>query len=175
MCIRDRVNTVQILARNLLEVGQACTRADKYRVVFPEQLVHGLHAADDRIGADLHAQRLDGRDFLPHERLRQTELRDAVYQHAARGMQGFKDRDLIAELGKVACAGQTGWARADHGDLFSVLRDGFRFRQLICVLHAPVRDKALEAAYADWLALDAAYAFAPVSYTHLGRCSAVCW
>ena len=44
--------------------------------------------------------------------LGQTELGDAVDQHAAGGVQGLKDGDLIALLGQVAGAGQAGTGRS---------------------------------------------------------------
>ena len=45
-----------------------------------------------------------------------------VYEalHVAGGVLGLVDRDLIAQLGEVACSGQTGRARADDGDLVAI-------------------------------------------------------
>ena len=42
------------------------------------------------------------------------------YISAACDVQGLVDRDLIAQLGEVACGGQTGRACADDGDLVAV-------------------------------------------------------
>ena len=54
--------------------------------------------------------RLEAVDFLLHDGLGQTELRNAVHQHAARQMQRLENRDLIAQLRQVARrrSGRTG-------------------------------------------------------------------
>ena len=73
-------------------------------------------------------------------------------------MQGLVDGDLIAQLGQVACGGQTGRASADDGDLVAVPcgHDGGS----VDVFAMPVGHKALQAADAHGLVLDAAGALA---------------
>ena len=82
---------------------------------------------------------------LWHDGLGQTELGDAVDQHAAGGVEGLENGDLIAHLGQVAGAGQAGGAGADHGDLVAVglglLRHGVQH-----VLAVPVGHEALQTA-----------------------------
>ena len=119
-----------------------------------KQLVDGEHLADDHVGHDLDAHRLELFDLVSNDGLRQTEFRDAIDQNAAGGVQRFKDGDGVALLGKLGCARQTGGAGADDGNLDAV---GFRLlRHGVDVLAVPVGDKALETADGDRLALDAA-------------------
>ena len=59
-------------------------------------------------------------DLVGDDGLGQTELGDAVDQHAAGGVQGLEDGDVIALLGQVAGAGEAGGAGAHHGHLDAV-------------------------------------------------------
>ena len=43
-------------------------------------------------------------DLLLDDGLGQTELGDAVHQHAAGHMQGLVHGDFIAQLGQIACS-----------------------------------------------------------------------
>ncbi len=100
------------------------------------------------------AHLLEAVDLLLDDGLGQTELGDAVHQHAACDVQGLVDCDLIAQLGKVACGGQAGRACADDGDLVAV-----RLRHDGCsvdIFTVPVGHEALQTANANGLVLDAA-------------------
>ena len=88
----------------------------------------------------------------------QTELGDAVHQNAARNVQGFVDGDLVAQLCQVARDGQAGGASADDSDLVAIGRGGGGLGMYVVAV--PVGNKALQAANADGLALDAADALA---------------
>ena len=151
-------------AGDLLELRQTCAGADEHSLVAAdigivrEQLVDGQALADRRVAHDVDAERGELVDLLLHERLRQTELRNAVSQHAAGLMEVLIHGDLIAELGQIARAGKTGRAGADDCD--SVAVGGHLFGHLVRVLHRPVGDEALQTADADRLALDAAHALA---------------
>ena len=91
------IHAAEAFAGNLLEVRQTSARTDEHRVVaLFQQLFHRHGAADNRIRDDFHAQFADIVDFLLHERFRQTELRDAVHQHAAGGMERFVDGHVPA-------------------------------------------------------------------------------
>ena len=69
---------------------------------------------------ELDAQVLGrGLDFGPDDALGQTELGDAVDQHAARHMQRLEDRHLMPQLGQVDRAGQARRAGADDGHLLA--------------------------------------------------------
>ena len=90
--------------------------------------------------------------------LGQTELGDAVHQHAACNVQGFVYGNLIAQLGQVAGNGQAGRTCTDNCHLMAVrLRLSSRG---VDVFTVPVSHKALQAANADGFALDAAHALA---------------
>ena len=90
--------------------------------------------------------------------LGQTELGDAIHQHAARNVQSLVDGDLVAELGQIARDGQAGRACADNSDLVAIGRGGGGLGMYVVAV--PISDKALQAANADGLALDAADALA---------------
>ncbi len=97
-----RVNAVGLFARNVHEARQPGTRADKYRVVafFVEQFVDGYGFADDDVRFDLDAEALDVFNFLRDDLfLRQTEFRNSVNQNAARFVERFENRHVVALLG----------------------------------------------------------------------------
>ncbi len=146
-----------LLALDAHEPRKAGTGADKHRVkpLFVHQLVDGDGSSDDNVGLDLYAKALDVPDLLGNDLLlRQTELRDAVDENAARLVQGLEDRDVIAELCQVSCTGKAGRACADDGDLFAVLCLGRlgADAELLCL----VGNVALELSDGNGLALDAA-------------------
>ena len=119
-----------------------------------KQLVDGQDLADDHVGHDLDALRLQFFNLIGDDSLRQTELRNAVDQNAAGSVQRLKQGHRIALLGKQRRAGQAGRAGADDSDLDAV---GLSlFRHGVDVLAVPVGDKALQTADRDWLALVAA-------------------
>ena len=150
------VDALQALARDAHEAGQAGTgtHEDGLITVLTHQLVDGEHLADDHIALEIDAHLLEAVDLLLDDGLGQTELGDAVHQHAACDVQGFVDRDLIAQLGEVACGGQTGRACADDGDLVAVGRrhDGGS----VDIFTVPVGHEALQTANANGLVLDSA-------------------
>ncbi len=57
-----------------------------------------MHLANDHIALKFNAHLLQAVDLLLHDGLGQTELRDAVHQHAAGHMQGLVNGDLVAKL-----------------------------------------------------------------------------
>ncbi len=152
------IHAVEVFARNALKPRKSRATADEHRVepLFFEQFVQRDRAADDHVGLDFDPDVLQGFDFVPHELLGQTKLRNAVNEHAAGRMQRLEHRDLVAELAQIARTGQPRGAAADDRDLFAVIRQGFR--GLGAVRHCIVRHETLEPADADGLALDAAHA-----------------
>ena len=97
------------------------------KALLVHQLVDGEHPADDHVGLDLHAQLAQGVDLLLHDGLRETELRNAVDKHAAGKMKRLEYRDVVAFLGEVAGAGESGRAGTDDRDL-SAVGDGLADR-----------------------------------------------
>ena len=152
------VDALEALARDAHEAGQAGAGADEHGLEahVVEQLVDGQHLADDHVRLDVHAEGAEVVDLAVDDRLRQTELRNAVAEHAAGDVQRLVDRDLVAHARQIARAGQAGRAGADHGDLVAV--GGRRNGLLGVVLAVPVGDEALQTADAHRLALDAAHA-----------------
>ena len=150
------VHANQGLAGDLHEHGQARAGADEdgLEAVLLEQLGDGEHLADDHIQLNLHAHLLQLLHFPLNHRLGQTELGDAVAQHASGHMEGLKDGDLIAETGQLAGAGQAGGAGADDRYLVTVAGDSLDLF-VVAPEVGPVRNKALDAADSDGLTLDA--------------------
>ena len=73
---------------------------------FVKQLVDGYRFTDDHIGNNLDAQLFEGINFPLDDCFWQPELRNAIHQHAARHVEGFKYGDFIACLLEVARAGK---------------------------------------------------------------------
>ena len=88
------------LAGDAHKPGQTGAGADEHglKTHVLHQLVDGEHLADNHIGHDLHAQRFQLVHLALHDGLGETELRDAVDQNAAGGVECLKDGDLIALL-----------------------------------------------------------------------------
>ena len=154
------VDALQVLAGDVHEHGQAGAGADEHGLELHllHQLVDGDGPANHRVGLDLHAQVLQPVHFLLDDGLGQTELGDAVDQHAAGQVQGLEHGDLIPLPGQVAGAGQAGGAGADDRHAMAV--GGGSGRLLGGVGVVPVGHKPLQAADADGLALDAPDALA---------------
>ena len=66
---------------------------------------------------EVHAEVLQPGHLLGHDGLGQTELRDAVHQHAAHLVQRLEHGDVVPLPGQVAGAGQAGGAGAHHSHL----------------------------------------------------------
>ncbi len=69
-------------------------------------------------------------------------------------MKSFKYGNLVAELGKVACTGQSGGAGTYDSDFVSV--EGSGFGLLVAVIPVPVSDESLKTADSYGLAFDSA-------------------
>ena len=150
------IDAIGLFARNVHKPRQPGARADEYRVVafFVEQFVDGHGFADDDVRFDLDAEALDVFNFLGDNFfLRQTEFWNPVNQNAARFVERFENRHVVALLGQFRGAGQPGRASADHSDLLA--RREVRFFRHDVVFPCPVRDKAFQLANGDGFAFDA--------------------
>ena len=102
-----RINALKLLAGYTHEHGQSGARADIYRLkALGEQLVHRKGLAYYDICHELYAECGKAFNLARHDAFGQTEFRDAVYQHAAGGVQCLKNGDLKARLCQIAGAGQ---------------------------------------------------------------------
>ena len=88
------VHALQALAGDAHEAGQAGAGAYEHGLiaVLAHQLVDGEHLADDHVALEIHAHLLQAVDLLLDDGLGQTELGDAVHQHAAGHVQGLVTR-----------------------------------------------------------------------------------
>jgi hypothetical protein len=93
-----RVNADQVLAGNVQEHGQPRPHSQEDRVeALLKELVHGIGAADDLIDQNLDSQLFQIVAFISHDLFGQPKFRDAVEKHAAGGVQGLKNGDLVPE------------------------------------------------------------------------------
>ena len=74
----------------------------------------GEHVVHARVANDLHAHRLDARDFLVEPLTRQAVRGNPVVHHAARLGVRIADLDVVAEPPQVVRARQARRAGADH-------------------------------------------------------------
>ena len=133
--------------------GQACAGAHEDGLIAHlEQLVDGQNTADDHIGHDLYTLGLQILHLVGNDGLGESELGNAVNQHAACGVQGLENGDLVALLGQIAGAGQAGRAGTDNGHLHAV--GGGLLGLGVHVLPVPVGNKALQTADGHRLALN---------------------
>ena len=153
-------DALQILARNAHKAGQTRAAAEEHRLVTVLffEFLNGEHAADDHVGLDLDAERLQAVHFLLHDGFGQTEFGDAVDEHTARDVKGFIYGDVVAEFCEVARAGQARGTAADDGDFMPVGRHPLRL--FLAVLVVIIGDEPFEPADADGLVSDAAGALA---------------
>ena len=153
------VHAHQALTGDLHKHGQAGTGGDEHRLIAPlKDLGDGENLADDHVQLNVHAHLHQVVHLTGHDGLGQTELGDAVGQHAAGGVESLEHGDGVAHTGQLTGTGQTGRAGADNGHLVTVLGRGSHIGDAL--LSSPVGHKALHAADGHGLALHAADALA---------------
>ena len=106
-----------MFARNVHEARQPGTGADENlpETSFP-QVLQGRCLADDEVGDELAAEHLDLADNIVDEFVGQAEFGDAVAQHAAERVEGFKHRHRIAFDGQQVGVDEARRAGADDGN-----------------------------------------------------------
>ena len=120
-----------------------------------QRIVIASHVLDRQVDAhvdavdDFHARRLDRRDFGIEDVFGETVVGNAVAQHAARLLEAFEHRDVVAETRQVVGRRKAGRARTRHGDLLArglEARCGARPRLMIdgIALHAPDVDRIVD-------------------------------
>ena len=125
------------------------------RLIAPlKELGDGQDLADDHVQLDVHPHLLQVGHLPGHDGLGETELGDAVGEHAAGGVEGLEHGDGVAHAGQLTGAGQTGRAGTDDGHLMAVLGGGSHVGNAL--LGGPVGHEALHAADGHGLALHAA-------------------
>ena len=151
-----REYTVEVLALDAHKFGQTCARAYKYCVeaLFVHQAVDGYGTAHDDVLLELNAQPCDLLDLSGHDALfGQTELGNAVAQHAAQAVECLKYGNLVAQFGQIGSTSQAGRATTHNGHFLAVFLDvECLFR---AVLQLPIAHKALQLADSHGLVLDA--------------------
>ena len=113
-----RKHAHEVLAGYAQKDGQASAHADEHGVVFLAQVGNINGAATHGIEVEVHPCLTQAVDFGSNHILGQTEGGDAVNEHAAGFVQGFKYVYLDARSGAHASTGQGRGARADAGHFF---------------------------------------------------------
>ena len=125
-------HALEVLAGHVHEDRQPGADRDEDRVELLAQLGQGVRLADDRVRLDLDAVGDQPVDLGLDDGLGQAELGDAVDQHAARGVEGLEDGDVVAGPGELAGGGQPGRTGADDRDALAGLRRPRRGRAGRC-------------------------------------------
>ncbi len=125
--IHAQVAAVQIRAFDRHRHGFLRAHGQIDGVVLTAELLELQIFAQLDIVADAHAIAAEQLDLAVQNGFGQTIFRDAVTQPAPCLRGGFKDADLMSQIGKIIAAGQAGRTGADDGDLFArgigLLRD----------------------------------------------------
>ena len=80
-----------------------------------KQLINGEGCSDQGVWYKIDAGLRKGINFLGDDRLGKSEFRNAITQHAAKVVEGFKYSHLYARMSEIASATQAGWTGTDHG------------------------------------------------------------
>ena len=115
-------HALEVLAGDVHKHGQTCAGAHEHGLIalFLHQLIDGDGAAHHGVGDYLNTEVLKALDFLLNDGLGQTELGDAVHQHAAGKVECFIHGDIIALTCQIACTGETGRAGTNDSHLVTV-------------------------------------------------------
>ena len=118
------MHIAEALALDVQRVGTPHAGADEDSLVaIAEQILDLERLANIGVGADLDALQAQMAVLkIVQHRLGQTELGDAVAQHAADLVVALKDRDIVPIARQNDRDGQTRRAGADDGSLFAVGR-----------------------------------------------------
>ena len=139
-----RENAVEVLARDIHESGQTGSRADEDTLeALLLQFGNRDGLADDCVGVELHAEGTQAVDFLVHDCVRQTELRDTVFEHTAYLVERFKHVYLVAVFGGIAGESQSGRTGTHYGNL-GTCRSILITRITLITLIVVIRYKTLE-------------------------------
>ena len=120
----DRIVAVaERLAVDAETLRAPCTRAHKDRLVaVAEQVVHRERAANRRVRTDVDAERVQLFAVAVNGRGRQTEIGDAIAQHAADLLHALEHGNAVALLRELDRDHDARRTRADHGDIVPVVR-----------------------------------------------------
>ena len=145
------VHAGQVLALDVQEARQAGADGEVQGVeALLEQLLGVEQAAGDRVVLEVDAQLLQALDLALDDGLGQTELGDAVGQHAAAGEERLEHGDVEALARELAGTGDAGGAGAHDGNLVAV--GGLALGRLADLV-GHVAEHALQLADGDGVAL----------------------
>src|SRR6266567_481944 len=118
-------HTVQRVAGNAEHRRVACAGADEHRVEshLVDHLLDGEQAPDQRVALEFDAELGEVADFGVDHLVGETDIGDAVLEHAARLVECLVNRDVAAGFGHVGGAGHPGRTGTDDADLEFVALD----------------------------------------------------
>ena len=97
-------DSVELLARNVHKSRKTSSGTNEHglEALLVQKAVHSDGTSCNHVGFELHSQSLHLFDFSCHHlALRKTELRNTVFQHSSRTVQGLENGHVITHLGKV--------------------------------------------------------------------------
>ena len=143
----------EVLARDVHEPRQACARChEDARKSLLLQVLYGQCLAHDSVGHERHAQFPQTVNLHVHNLVGQTELGDAVFEHAAYLVKRLEDSHFVAVFRHISRESQTGRTGADDGYSLAVLGRCFG-RNDLAVLALVVSHETLQIAYSHRLFL----------------------
>ena len=81
------------------------------------EFFYGDGLADDRVRMELYTKGAQTVYLFIDDGVRQTELRNTIFEYTADLVQGFEDMYFVAVFGGVSGEGKTGRTGTDNGDL----------------------------------------------------------
>ena len=114
-------NVQGILARNIHEVRQTCTRTheDALETLFV-QVLYGNCLTNNAVGNEFYTHFLKILNFYIHDGIRQTELWNTIFQYSANLVKCLEYSYVESLLGHIACETQTGRTRAYYCYLYTI-------------------------------------------------------
>src|SRR5210317_175705 len=170
-----RENSDQIIAWNIHESRQTGTDPDVHGVkALFKKFIYRDGTPNHGVAFQLAPQTLEKVDLLGHDSFGQTELRDAVDQHAAGLVKGLIDGNVMAFDDAITGHGETRGSGADDGNFFA---GRFRLRRQFpgAVFPLPVRTIAFQVADGHRFALFTKYTQALTLYFLGTDPAADCW
>ena len=118
-------DAVEVLSGYIHESRQTCSGTNKDTLeALLLQFFDRDGLTDDGVCMELYTECTQAVDLFIDDRVRQTELRDAVFEYTADLMQRLEDVHFVTVFGGIACEGQAGRTTTYDGD----------FRRCICDL-----------------------------------------
>ncbi len=112
-----------IFARDIHEVWQACARTNEDALeAFSLELVDSNGFAHDAVGSEVNTHLLEVFNLYVDNLVRQTELRNTIFQYATNFVESLEDMNIVALLCHVASEAQARRTRTNYCHLDAIGR-----------------------------------------------------